>query len=161
MCIDRRRFLELSALAPLAASIATLTACGEKGVWPQGMQPIKWDRDTCVRCNMAISDRRFAAQIRGGEKNTAFNFDDIGCLVFWMRDKARQFPWMDAAATRLWVAEYGGAAGAPLRWLDPRAARYLAGRISPMGYNMAAVADVPPDSIDFATMRQHVLAFGK
>ena len=31
---------------------------------------------------------RFAGQIRGGPKDTVFKFDDVGCLVFWLRDKA-------------------------------------------------------------------------
>jgi len=158
MCIDRRRFLGLFALTPIAAFLA---ACGDQGDWPEGMQPIQWDRDTCVRCNMVISDRRFAAEMKGGEKNTVFKFDDIGCLVFWLRDKAAQFPWMGAPATRLWVAEYSSDAGAPVRWLDPRAARYLPGRISPMGYNMAAVpaASAPPAaSLDYAAMRDAILA---
>lgn len=158
MCIDRRRFLGLFALTPIAAALA---ACGDKGDWPEGMHPVKWDRDTCVRCNMVISDRRFAAEMRGGEKNTVFKFDDIGCLVFWLRDKAAQFPWMSEPATRLWVAEYSGDAGAPVRWLDPRAAHFIAGRISPMGYNMAAVPAARPDSVDYEAMRRYILAFGK
>jgi len=159
--MDRRRFIGALpglALTPLAASLA---ACGDKGDWPEGMAPIKWDRDTCVRCNMVISDRRFAAEMRGGAKNTAFKFDDIGCLVFWLRDKAQQFPWIVEPATRLWVAEYSGNAGAAVRWLDARGAQYLGGRVSPMGYNYAAVSYPQPGSVDFATMRQHVLAFGK
>jgi hypothetical protein len=41
---------------------------------------------------MVISDRRFAAEMRGGEKNIVFKFDDIGCAVFWLRDKAKDFP---------------------------------------------------------------------
>lgn len=159
--MDRRRFLSAMpglALTPLAASLA---ACGQKGDWPEGMAEIKWDRDTCVRCNMVISDRRFAAEMRGGEKNTVFKFDDIGCLVFWLRDKAQQFPWILEAATRMWVAEYSGKAGETIRWLDVRGAQYLGGRVSPMGYNYAAVAYPQPGSIDFATLRQHVLALGK
>jgi hypothetical protein len=96
--MDRRRFIIAGfALTPLAAA---LSACGKSGAWPEGMAEIKWDRDTCVRCSMVISDRRFAAEMRGGEKNTVFKFDDIGCAVFWMRDKAGDFPWMAEAATR-------------------------------------------------------------
>ena len=100
--IARRHFLALSGgllLAPLAG-------CGKQGHWPEGMAEIKWDRDTCVRCNMVISDPRFAAEMRGGEKGVVFKFDDIGCLVFWLRDKAAQFPWMASAGTRLWVAVF-------------------------------------------------------
>jgi nitrous oxide reductase accessory protein NosL len=153
--MDRRRFVTTFALAPIAAALA---ACGEKGDWPEGMAAIKWDRDTCVRCNMVISDRRFAAEMRGGAKNTVFKFDDIGCLVYWLRDKAQQYPWILEPATRMWVADYTGKGE---RWLDARTAQYLGGRVSPMGYNYASVAYPQPGSVDFATMRQHVLAFGK
>jgi copper chaperone NosL len=156
--VDRRQFIGACALTPIAAM---LSACGQKGDWPEGMVEIKWDRDTCVRCNMVISDRRFAAEMRGGEKNTVFKFDDIGCLAFWLRDKAQQFPWILEPATRLWVAEYTGKAGETGRWLDARSAQYLGGRVSPMGYNYAAGAYPQPGSIDFATMREHVLALGK
>lgn len=151
----RRTFLRLSGgllLAPLAA-------CGEKGSWPEGMVEIKWDRDTCVRCNMVISDPRFAAQLRGGDKNTAFKFDDIGCLVFWLRDKAAQHPWMAEPATRLWVADSTDMRGAT--WLDAHRAHYLGGRLSPMGYNFAAVRDAASGALTFEAMREQVLAKGK
>ncbi|MEW6164750.1 MAG: hypothetical protein AB1642_06785 [Pseudomonadota bacterium] len=158
MCLDRRRFTRALALAPLAA---LLPACAPKGDWPEGMAEIKWDRDTCVRCNMVISDRRFAAEMRGGAKQTVFKFDDIGCLVFWLRDKAAQFPWIVEPATRLWVADASVRPGDAARWLDPRRAQFLGGRASPMGYNFAAVAHPQPGSVDFATLREHILAFGK
>jgi copper chaperone NosL len=123
--MDRRRFIA-AAIDPGArpdAACRSLSACGKsKGEWPEGMAEIKWDRDTCVRCSMVISDRRFAAEMRGGEKNTVFKFDDIGCAVFWMRDKAGDFPWMAEAATRIWVAD---AAGKGDKWLDARKAHYF------------------------------------
>ena len=84
-------------LTPLAAAMS-LSGC-KKGNWPEGMVEIKWDRDTCVRCNMVISDRRFAAEMRGGPDNTVFKFDDPGCLVFWLKEKADKYPWMAEAAT--------------------------------------------------------------
>jgi nitrous oxide reductase accessory protein NosL len=155
---NRRRLVFGFALTPLAALLA---ACGQKGHWPSGMVEIKWDRDTCVRCNMVISDHRFAAQLRGGEKLTTFKFDDVGCLLFWLRDKTQQFPWMLDPATRTWVADALSTHDEPTRWLDPRQAHYLGGRISPMGYNYAAVPTPQSGSIDFSTMRERVLALGK
>jgi hypothetical protein len=158
--MDRRRFIAAAAtqslvLTPLAAA---LSACGKAGPWPEGMAEIKWDRDTCVRCSMVISDRRFAAELRGGEKNIVFKFDDIGCAVFWLRDKAKDYPWMAEPATRLWVAEVSGAGE---KWLEARKAKYTGGKMSPMGYNQAAVAFAEAGSFDFEEMRQHVLAKGK
>ncbi len=154
--IRRRTFLRLAAGGAFAAALG---ACGKQGSWPEGMVEIKWDRDTCVRCNMVISDPRFAAQLRGGEKNTAFKFDDIGCLVFWLRDKAAQHAWMAEPATRMWVADSTDMRGAT--WLDAHRAHYLGGRLSPMGYNFAAVRDAVSGGLTFEAMREQVLAKGK
>jgi copper chaperone NosL len=154
--IDRRRFVTGMALTPLAI---TLAACSKKGSWANGMAEIKWDRDTCARCSMAISDRRFAAEIVGGPKSSVFKFDDIGCVAFFVRDKFDQFPWLSEATTRIWVADMNNR-GDVLNWLDASRAHYVS-KASPMGYNYAAVSHPQAMSVDFATMRQHVLAKGK
>ena len=144
------------ALTPLALA---LSACG-KSEWPEGMAEIKWDRETCPRCSMVISDRRFAAQLRGGPKNMAVKFDDIGCFAFWIRDHLKTYPWLDDPATRMWVADVTSK-GKQVIWLDPRQARYVAGKTSPMGYNFAAYAQAPADSLAFAEMRELLLQKGK
>ncbi len=154
--MDRRRFIAAGfALTPLASA---LTACGKSGAWPEGMAEIKWDRDTCTRCSMVISDRRFAAEMRGGEKDVVFKFDDIGCAAFWTRDRQNDYPWMTAAATRIWVADSGANGD---KWLDARKAHYSGGKMSPMGYNYGARSYAEAGSQDFEEMRQHVLAKGK
>ena len=143
-------------LSPLALAVA---GCNKDPDLAEGMAPIKYDRDTCTRCSMVISDRRFAGQIRGGPKDTVFKFDDVGCLVFWLRDKADAQPWMAEAATRIWIADLASKPGATI-WHDPRQAHYVA-KLSPMGYNYAAVASTQAGSIDFSDMRERVLAKGK
>ena len=154
--MDRRRFIAAGfALTPLAAA---LSGCGSKGAWPEGMAEIKWDRDTCVRCSRVSSDRRFAAEMRGGEKNIVFKFDDVGCAVFWMRDKAKDYPWLTDSATRIWVADV---AGSGERWLEARKAQYVGGKTSPMGYNHGARSYAEAGSFDFSEMSSHVLAKGK
>lgn len=141
-------------LLPLAAAL--LAACGEDdGAWAEGMAPIKWDRDTCARCGMAIGDRRFAAQLRGGPKNEAIKFDDIGCATTWCSEKVRLFPWINEPATRFWVAAFDGNGR---RWLDARSAHYAPGPASPMGYNRAAYAEPRPDSVAFETMAEQTAA---
>jgi nitrous oxide reductase accessory protein NosL len=157
--MKRRDFLRAGLVAtPLAAALSSL-GCGRKGDWPEGMEPIVWDRDTCVRCRMVISDRRFAAELRGGPKNTALKFDDVGCAVFWMRDKAGDSPWLTLPETRFWVADVGSKSG-EVRWLDARSAHYV-GKTSPMGYNFGAARHPEGGALDFASMRDHVLAKGK
>jgi copper chaperone NosL len=158
MRFDRRRFLAdtLAAGFVLTPLAGLLTACGRNEQWPEGMQPIVWDRNTCVQCTMVISDRRFAAQMRGGPKSIVFQFDEIGCAVVWARAKASAYPWMAEPATHLWVADVDSQ-GNDVRWLDARRAHYVI-RSSPMGHNFGAVADPQPGSVDFETMREQVLA---
>ena len=158
----RRRFLgQLAAssflLTPLAA---VLSGCSKQGNWPEHMLEIKWDRDTCARCSMVISDRRFAGQIRGGPEQTTFKFDDPGCLAFWLNEKTDQYPWLNDAATRLWIADFNSKNRDEMNWLDPKRANFISKR-SPMGYNFAAVATPLPGSLDFTEMRQLTLAKGK
>lgn len=135
-------------LTPLAA---LLSACAEEGHWPDGMVPFKWDRDACTRCKMIISDRRFAAQIRGGPSNLAFKFDDIGCATTWRAEKLKEHPWATDTATRFWVADFSGKGE---RWLNAQSAHYLSGKTSPMGYNYAAFGEPLTDSIGFDSMCQ-------
>lgn len=136
------------ALTPLAA---LLSACTDEGTWPEGMVPFKWDRDTCTRCKMTISDRRFATQIRGGPNNMGFKFDDIGCATTWRAEKLKVHPWMTDASTHFWVAEFGGKGE---QWIDARGAHYLSGKTSPMGYNYAAYAVAQAHTVGFDTMCQ-------
>jgi len=155
--MKRRAFLTIPfALSPLAAALASLGGCGKDEGWPEGMQPIKWDRDTCVVCNMVISDRRFAGELRGGPKNNVFKFDDPGCIALFLHDKAEKYPWIRAPATRIWVADVTSQGNA-VRWLDARSAHYVS-KYSPMGYNFGAVAQPQPGSVDFQTMAEHVVA---
>jgi nitrous oxide reductase accessory protein NosL len=155
--MNRRRFLAdaLAAGFVVTPLAALLSACGRSSV-PEGMVAIKWDRDTCTRCSMVLSDRRFAAQVRGGPKNANFNFDDIGCAAIWLSAQA----WGRDAATRIWVTDVGSRSDA-VRWLDARTAQYVGGKTSPMGYDFGAVAMAQPGSLDFETMREHVVARGK
>ena len=143
-------------LTPLAVA---LSGC-KKGNWPEEMVEIKWDRDTCVVCNMVISDRRFAGEMRGGPNKTVFKFDDPGCMAIWLKEKAEKYPWLADAGTRMWVADYNSKSRDEMIWHDPRKVRYIT-RTSPMGYNYAAAADSATDSVSFEEMRQQTLAKGK
>jgi hypothetical protein len=105
---------------------------------------------------MVLSDRRFAAQVRGGPKDANFNFDDIGCAMIWLKAQ----DWGGAAATRIWVADVSNR-GDTTKWLDARRVQYVTAKDSPMGYNFGATALAQPGSLDFFTMREHVLAKGR
>ena len=136
----------------MRAALAAVAASGVGGCAPgadSGPVEIKWDRDVCAHCGMAISDRRFAAQVRGGPRRAVHKFDDIGCAIVWLE---RQ-PWRGEPATEIWVAAHDSGRG-----LDARAARYLAGRTSPMGYNHAAYEPGGPGGVDFTQARAAILA---
>jgi copper chaperone NosL len=155
--VNRRRLLAAGfGLSPLWAA---LVGCSRDEGWPPGLDPIRWDRDICARCRMVISDRRFAAAMVGGGPKQVLKFDDIGCAVFWQRDKSASSPWMLAPDTRLWVADLASRGTVP-NWLDARQAQYVS-RASPMGYNFAATPRPDAGSVDFLTMREHVLARGR
>jgi nitrous oxide reductase accessory protein NosL len=130
----------------MAAAMLLAGCAGEPDTGPV---EIKWDRDTCIRCSMIISDRHFAAVARGGPKKRAFKFDDIGCAVHWLAGQ----PWGKDPATEIWVIDHKEG-----KWIDARTARYVEGKASPMGYNFAAYGADRPGSIGFEEMRQKVLA---
>lgn len=133
-----------------AAALLLLAACSREPA--TGPVEIKWDRDTCKRCSMALSDRLYAAQVRGGPKHQAFKFDDIGCVVHWLKTQ----PWGNDPAVEIWVADYRSG-----KWLDARSAHYVTGKRTPMGYGYGATAEAVPGSIDFEEARKQLLALDK
>ncbi len=112
-----------------------------------GVVDVKWDRDACERCRMVLSDRHFAAQVRGGPKNKAYLFDDLGCAVHWLQKQK----WGETA--KIWVTDYRNG-----KWLDARTAHYVAGQITPMDFEFGAVAELIKGSVDFATAKAKMLA---
>jgi len=141
-----RRRLHL-VLAAAALPLVGLTACERDP--GNGPAKVHWDRDVCERCKMAVSDRKYAAQVRGGPQRRAHMFDDIGCAVFWLKDQA----WAQAPDTEIWVTDYRTG-----EWLDARKAFYVPGKTTPMYYGFGAVREAVPGSLDFAGMQAQVLA---
>lgn len=115
----------------------------------------KWDRDTCERCRMVLSDRFHSAQVRygapGGRSRVQL-FDDIGCAVIWLRDK----PWRDDPATEIWVNDHRTGA-----WIDARTATYLKGQQTPMEYGLGAQASPVPEGLGFAQAKAHIFGVEK
>ncbi len=127
---------------------ALLAGCSAE---PQtGPGEVRWDREICVRCAMAVSDPNYSAQVRGGPAGGAsklYKFDDIGCAVLWLE----QQPWKDDADTELWVNSYKGGA-----WIDARSAWYVTGKITPMDYGLGAQKEQTDNSIDFTQAVERV-----
>jgi hypothetical protein len=120
-------------------------ACG--GGAETGPAAVHWDRDTCERCGMTISDRRFAAQVRGSRGQAAHRFDDPGCALLWLDERLG----VDAEAAEIWVRDRSGE-----RWLDGRSARYVAVQPTPMNYGFAATDEAIGVSFGLGEVRLQV-----
>ena len=125
-----------------------LTACsGDPGTGPLD---VKWDRYTCERCRMVLSDRKHSAQVRvpqaEGRSKIVF-FDDIGCAVVWLEDK----PFRDDTRTEIWVTDWRTG-----DWIDARKAVYLTGQVTPMEYGLGAQTDPDAQALVFAAARERI-----
>lgn len=116
------------ATLPLVAA-ALLVACS--GAPPPPVE-IDTRNDACSWCRMAISDRRFAAQVVAAAEEPKL-FDDIGCLRDWLRGGA-DLP-RGAVA---WVADHRTSA-----WVPAGRAVYAKhpGLATPMASGLVAWAD--------------------
>ncbi|MDE2586134.1 MAG: protein NosL [Betaproteobacteria bacterium] len=143
----RRTFLHL---VPGVALVPALSACG--GQSTSGPVEVKWDRDGCTRCGMAISEKVFAAEVRDPQSKKIYKFDDFGCAVAWSEHQ----PWSSDPRMEFWVADSRDG-----RWLDARKAQFVAGKRTPMAYGFGAVAEAVPGSVSFEEAKKLVLAKGK
>lgn len=113
-------------------------------IWPDNptRQPVPMEpgRFQDTQCAMTIDDLTQACQAVDGRGRTWF-FDDVGCLALWL-DRRR-----DRDEIVLWVhdAESG-------EWIDGRAAGYLLGGETVMGYGFVPYRDAPPGAVDFEQM---------
>ena len=127
--------------ACIATALLLLAACGVEP--DSGPGKVSWDRDTCERCQMVISDRSFATQLRSSDGHL-HRFDDVGCALIWERDQ-------DADVSEVWVRELEGEA-----WLDGHDAHFVKVRNSPMGYGYGAQSTAP-DGVGLTELREQIL----
>jgi copper chaperone NosL len=128
----------------------TLLVAGCSRQADTGPVEIRWDKETCERCAMAVSDHNYSAQVRGGPANKStkvYKFDDIGCAVIWL-DKQT---WKADSRTEIWVNDYRNG-----NWIDARKANYVTGKVTPMGYGLGAQADPVEGALNFAAAREHI-----
>jgi copper chaperone NosL len=120
-------------------------------------QPAALDtkHEACASCRMAISDARLAAQLVAPAEEPVF-FDDVGCLVGYLKEKRSLRP-----ATVAYVADHRTKA-----WVEAGRAIYtkVAGLETPMGSHLVAHADVASRDADAeakgGTPLQHTDVFG-
>lgn len=128
-----------------------LGACsGDSGSGPVA---VKWDRVTCERCRMVLSDRRHAAQMRipkSDGKSEVLFFDDIGCALIWLDGQPPEV--RESPSTEIWVTDWRTG-----DWIDARAATYVPGQVTPMGYGLGAQPEPAESGMDFAQIKKHVI----
>jgi nitrous oxide reductase accessory protein NosL len=144
--MKRRTFL----FSVPAGVFVSLAGCG--GQANAGPVEIKWDRDGCTRCGMAISDKAFAVEVRDPQTKKIYKFDDFGCSVFWSEHQ----PWGSDPRAEFWVADSRDG-----HWLDARKAFFVGGKRTPMGYGLGAVAEAAEGAVSFEEAKKLVLAKGK
>jgi nitrous oxide reductase accessory protein NosL len=145
---DLERVILLLGVGVLILGLQGLAACSrDPGTGPVD---VKWDRYTCERCRMVLSDRKHAAEVRvhpsGGRSKVHF-FDDIGCAVVWLEDK----PFRDAAGTEIWVTDWRTG-----HWIDARNASYVLGQVTPMEYGLGAQSESRPGALSFEQAKAHI-----
>ena len=92
------------AIEIFAALGAVFVLVGCSGGPETGPGQVRWDKVSCERCLMAVSDRHFSAQIRGGpaeRKSRLYFFDDFGCAVLWLEEQ----PWRNESRNEIWVTD--------------------------------------------------------
>ena len=137
--------------------LATLfvTAGCEKRDWREP-QKMHWDRDMCERCKMAVSERKYAAEVVDPNTHKHYKFDDIGCVILWFKEE--KIPWKDQAI--IWVKD-----GKTEKWIDARKAWYSTDKLTPMGYGFTAYEKKEDagsgEVIDFAEVTRRVIKRGR
>jgi nitrous oxide reductase accessory protein NosL len=125
----------------LGLVFALLAACGEGA---SGPARIAFGRDACDHCGMAISERRYAVQVRRGP-NVA-RFDDFGCAVLWLDRHG------EADVTEIWAMD-----SVREDWIEARTAFYRPNQRTPMAYGFGAVGEAAPGDLDFEAARRAIL----
>ena len=64
----------------LTIAVTVFANCQKRTAEPVALAP----EDMCSHCRMAISEKQYAAELIDSE-GTAFKFDDIGCMVHFLK----------------------------------------------------------------------------
>ncbi len=107
--------------------------------------PIKKGHVNDTECRMVITDTTHACEVIAPNGNTWF-FDDPGCMIKWLKDKA----FTDKAT--LWVKTFD-----THKWIDAKKAWYAQTDKTPMHYGFGAREVHKKGYINFDEMRLKML----
>ena len=96
-------------------------------------------------CNMTIKDITYSAQVVLPNNDTLF-FDDIGCLVLWLKDQ----PNKEKIVLWVWAKDVN-------RYIDAKKAWYSLIESTPMHYGFGAYKIKQTNYINFDTMNNKML----
>jgi hypothetical protein len=119
--LERLRF----EFIPAVVVALLLVGCGQRS--KTGPGEIHWDRETCERCQMVISERRHAVQIRKLGAPRTHAFDDLGCALLWLEDQGLLAGGEEGP--EVWIMD--STAG---DWIDARESQFESGVTTPMAY---------------------------
>ncbi|RUM94028.1 MAG: protein NosL [Thiothrix sp.] len=146
--MNNKHFFKFSLASVVVLISLMISACTNE---PEtGPSEVRWDREICQRCAMAISDRNYSAQVRGaaaGNKTKLYKFDDLGCAVIWLDEQ----DWKDDVRTEIWVNAFDSG-----EWLDAKTAWYTTGKTTPMDYQLGATLDPKKGTLDFERAKKHI-----
>ncbi len=114
------------------ATIVILSLAGCELGPESGPGTIHWDRETCEHCQMVISEKRHAVQIRLPGDRQTHAFDDLGCGLLWLDQQGLEVG--GANGPEIWVKD--SKAG---DWIDGRKAEFASGLTTPMAYGFGVV----------------------
>ncbi len=144
----------LSFLLLFSMLLPVLSACSSDT--GSGPKDVKWDRDSCERCRMVLSDRHSSVQVRyqppDKKRSKVVLFDDLGCAVLWLQDK----PWKNDPQTEIWVTDHQTG-----DWINARQATYIPGKLTPMEYGLGAQLDWEEGGLSFEQAKAHVVQVEK
>lgn len=109
-----------------------LTGCSRQA--DTSPQAIDASLDICATCNMSIIDRRFACEIVSQE-GQAEKFDDIGCLVLYLKKHSHE-PGVNKSM--IYVKDYN-----TMEWITASQATYVKGDINtPMNFGIVGFSSL-------------------
>lgn len=111
-------------LITIVISLITINCNTGEETFPR----IRYGEESCDRCRMIISEKRFASAYRTDD-GILRKFDDLGCAVLHRVEQNEQ-------VKQFWVYDYG-----ETDWLDKTEAFFVSSRelLTPMGYGIIAV----------------------
>lgn len=100
----------------------------------------------CPQCHMYLVGKKHTAQVIDSKGKTLF-FDDIGCVILWLRDHK-----IEPQEMTIWVFSLD-----TQRYINAFHTHYTLSEVTPMAYGFGAYEHAKEGSMDFDAMRLKML----